>query len=165
MDVANLGPIDDGPVFGACRPGHFGADVQTWTDRLVAREITAVCCLLSENEASRWRLPTAYDDAFETVHVPIRDRQLPDADRLERAVDYVARQTADGNRVALHCNAGLGRTGVVAAAWLVRDRGLNPVSAIETVESRPRPRSPREAIRDGNATEAELVELLEALEE
>ena len=161
MTTANFGPItDDVPIFGACRPGHLGGDLAAWTDVLSDRGVSGVLCLLSEAEASRWGLPAGYDGCFDTAHVPIRDRHLPDADRLTRAVEVLESMRAGRDRVAIHCNAGLGRTGVVATAWLVRERGLPPAAALEAVESTPWPRSPREAIRDGNATEAELYDLL-----
>lgn len=161
MNRANVGPIVEGAsVDGACRPGHLGADLSAWADSLAAREVTTVVCLLSETEASRWRLPTRYADTFATAHVPIRDRHLPSVDTLERVLAVLDEATADGRRAAVHCNAGLGRTGVVAAAWLVHDRGADPIAAAEAVESSPVPRSPREAIRDGNATEADLRQLL-----
>ncbi|WP_090507206.1 protein-tyrosine phosphatase family protein [Natronorubrum sediminis] len=164
MTSANFGRIVEGePLFGACRPGHLGGDLEQWREILRTRDVSGVVCLLSEREAGRWGCPAAYDDAFETAHVPIRDRHLPDLERLERAVDILGRQTAAGENVAIHCNAGLGRTGVVAAGWLVGDRGYAPEAALEAVETRPWPRAPREAIRDGNATEAELVDLLDRL--
>jgi atypical dual specificity phosphatase len=161
MNRANLGPIaPDAPVFGACRPGHLGGDVEAWTAALVDRGIDTVCCLLSDGEARRWKLPERYGDAFATAHVPIRDRHLPDPDDLRRALDVLATATADGGAAAIHCNAGLGRTGVVAAAWLARERDLAPEAAVVATEDAPVPRAPREAIRDDNASEAELLELL-----
>ncbi|ARS88640.1 protein-tyrosine phosphatase family protein [Natrarchaeobaculum aegyptiacum] len=163
MNGANFGRIDAGPVFGAARPGHFGGDVDEWTARLAAHDVSAVCCLLSDREAGRWRLPAAYDDRFETAHVPIRDRHLPDVERLANALAFLERATTNGSRAVIHCNAGLGRTGVVAAAWLVYDRGYGPDRALEAVQTRPWPRTPTEAIRDGNATERELHDLLAAV--
>jgi len=161
MNLAHFGPIAaDGPVFGACRPGHLGGDLAAWTGILAAGDVTEVVCLLSGGEASRWGLPAAYDDAFRTHHVPVRDRHLPSPERLRRAVDLLAAATDEGGRVAVHCNAGLGRTGVVAAAWLVRERGHDPAEAVDVVETGPMPRAPREAVRAGNATEAELQDLL-----
>ena len=161
MNLAHFGPIvEDGPVFGACRPGHLGGDLTDWTVILADGGVSTVVCLLSEGEAGRWGLPGAYDDAFEAYHVPIRDRHFPPADRLARAVDLLEAATDGGGRVAVHCNAGLGRTGVVVAAWLVRQKGFAPAAAVETVETGPMPRAPREAVREGNATEAELYDLL-----
>lgn len=161
MNRANLGPVaPDGAVFGACRPGHLGGDVDSWTAALADRGIDTVCCLLSAGEAARWKLPDRYADAFETAHVPIRDRHLPTPDRLQRVLARLDAATADGGRAAVHCNAGLGRTGIVAAAWLVHDRGLTPADAVAAVEDAPVPRAPREAVRDGNATEADLLDLL-----
>ncbi len=161
MNAANVGPITaESAVYGACRPGHLGAGVDDWTRILTDLGIETVVCLLSTGEAARWSLPGAYADAFETAHVPIRDRHLPDPAHLDRALAVIEQATADGDGVALHCNAGLGRTGVVGAAWLVRHRGYAPEHAVETVEAGPLRRAPREAVRADNATEAELFELL-----
>ncbi len=161
MRTANFGPVaPDADVFGACRPGHLGGDRSAWTATLADAGVGTVVCLLSADEARRWGAPAAYEDAFETVHAPIRDRHLPEVDRLRSVLDALATATDDGGRAAVHCNAGLGRTGVVGAAWLVRARDLSPPEAVETVSNVTVPRSPREAIRDGNATERELYDLL-----
>lgn len=164
MKGANLGPIaDDTAVYGACRPGHLGASLGEWTDSLRASDVSTVVCLLSDGEATRWGVPEAYTGHFETSHVPIRDRHLPSTEALGRALDAIDAATADGRRVAIHCNAGQGRTGVVGAAWLVRSRGLAPERAVETVESAPVPRSPREAVRADNATLADLLDRLDGV--
>lgn len=163
MNVANLGPIAEDALYGACRPGHLGGGVEDWAGLLRSAGVTDVVCLLSTGEASRWGLPDAYDDAFATAHVPIRDRHLPSPDRLRTAMAAVERAVARGGRAAVHCNAGLGRTGIVGAAWLVYAEGRSPRAAVDAVETGPARRTPREAIRDGNATEAELFDLLERI--
>jgi atypical dual specificity phosphatase len=161
VNLAHLGPVvEDAPVYGACRPGHLGGDLRAWTAVLAEVEVSTVVCLLSESEAGRWGLPEAYGGSFETHHVPIRDRHLPSSADLARAVDLLAAATADGGRVAVHCNAGLGRTGVVAAAWLVSERSHAPTAAVDRAEASPAPRAPREAVRAGNATETDLLDLL-----
>lgn len=157
--MSNLAPVAPGAdVLGVCRPGHLGDGLEAWTGRLEAAGVDCVVCLLSNTEAIRWGLPEAYADRFETAHAPVRDRHLPDEATLSAALETVQAAIVAGDRVAMHCNAGLGRTGVVAAAWLVRDRGYDPAAALETVEDAGR--APREAVRCGNAAEADLRELL-----
>lgn len=161
MNVANFGPVADGAdVYGACRPGHLGGDVGEWTNVLHSADVSAVVCLLSDGEAARWGLPAAYVDDFEAAHVPVRDRHLPDVETLERAMDHLATAVESGHSVAIHCNAGQGRTGVVGAAWLVRAWGLEPGEAVAAVEAAPAPRSPREAVRADNASRGELLDVL-----
>lgn len=158
--MTNFGRVaPEEPVFGVCRPGHLGESLEDWSTLLSTANVTRVICLLSESEARQYRLPGAYADRFETNHAPIRDRHLPDVETLESALDAIRTTDANGGRCVLHCNAGLGRTGVVAAAWLTRDRSYDAESAIETVEAAGR--SPREAVRCGNATADELLDLLE----
>lgn len=157
--MTNFAPVaPDAPVFGVCRPGHLGGGIDEWTALLDDAGVGRVVCLLSDTEASRYGLPEAYADRFSIDHVPIRDRHLPDAEALDRAVDVLDAANYAGERAAVHCNAGLGRTGIVAAAWLTRSHGFRPEGAIETVEAAGR--APREAVRAGNATQAELLELL-----
>lgn len=152
----NFDPIaPDEPVFGVCRPGHLGSSLDEWATTLSSAGVSRVVCLLSESEAARWGLPAAYADRFNAVHAPIRDRHLPSEPTLETALDVLRA----GEPTVLHCNAGLGRTGIVGAAWLTRERGLGPQEAVETIENAGR--APREAVRCGNATEAELFELLD----
>ena len=164
LDVANFGPIaEDTPVYGACRPGHLGGDVDAWSAILRDAGVTDVVCLLSRGEARRYGLPAAYAGEFRAHHLPIVDRQLPSPDDLQRAVAVVGGVVDRGDVAVVHCNAGLGRTGVVGAGWLVHSRDLSPVEALDAVENAPRRRSPREAIHDDNATLEDLHDLLARL--
>jgi len=68
-------------------------------------------------------------------HLPIADMEVPDA-VFEQAWVYhghVLRQRLQaGGRVLLHCRAGLGRSGMIAARLLV-ELGADPEAAISTV--------------------------------
>ena len=65
-------------------------------------------------------------------HVPIEDMEAPSQDQLERCVTAIERAHARDMGVAVHCAAGLGRTGTVLAAWFVA-QGLSASNAIARV--------------------------------
>lgn len=67
------------------------------------------------------------DLGIRRVHLPIRDGQVPDDTTLRAALDTM--RAADG-RVYVHCGAGVGRTGTVAGAWLVREQHVTPTNAL-----------------------------------
>src|SRR5947207_4954869 len=56
-------------------------------------------------------------------HVPVEDMEAPSQEQLDRCVSAIARANSQNMGVAVHCGAGLGRTGVVLACYFV-SKGL-----------------------------------------
>ena len=67
-------------------------------------------------------------------HLPVPDFHAPTPDQLAIAVASVVSALAAGERVAIHCAAGLGRSGTVAACYLV-ELGRGAAAAIESIRS------------------------------
>jgi atypical dual specificity phosphatase len=74
---------------------------------------------------------------LEHYRFPIHDMSVPTFSVMDRIVETIRREVSSGRRVAVHCGAGLGRTGLVLACYLVRI-GLDPDTAIQEVrQARP----------------------------
>src|SRR5262245_35414451 len=84
------------------------------------------------------------DTGFLAVNVPVPDMEPPTDRQLDHLIATIRKANASGMGVAVHCAAGLGRTGTVLAAYfvagglpareaLVKVRDLRPGS-VETAE-------------------------------
>jgi len=69
------------------------------------------------------------------VHLPVPDFHPPTPEQLEAGLAAIEQAQAAGQRVAVHCGAGLGRTGTLLACYLVRRDGLAPEAAIARVRA------------------------------
>lgn len=70
----------------------------------------------------------------EHFHLPTPDFTPPDPDQVALFVDIVDAAKARGQAVAVHCLAGMGRTGTMLAAYLV-SLGYSAGSAIRRVRA------------------------------
>lgn len=69
------------------------------------------------------------------LHLPVRDFTAPPDQVLARAVAAIDASLVAGHSVAVNCGGGLGRTGTVVAAWLVK-QGTSADHAIQLVRQR-----------------------------
>jgi atypical dual specificity phosphatase len=68
------------------------------------------------------------------LHLPVPDFTPPTLEQLAHGVAAIEQALADGQKVAVHCGAGLGRTGTLLACYLV-SQGLGSDEAIARVRS------------------------------
>jgi atypical dual specificity phosphatase len=84
------------------------------------------------------------DAGLMSVNVPVPDMEAPSDRQLDHLIATIRKANASGMGVAIHCAAGLGRTGTVLAAYfvagglsardaLIKVRDLRPGS-VETAE-------------------------------
>ena len=71
------------------------------------------------------------------LHLPVEDFTPPSPEQLFAGVSAIRQARAEGKRVAVHCAAGLGRTGTLLGCYLVAE-GSEPDTAIHAVrDARP----------------------------
>ncbi|MEQ1914646.1 MAG: dual specificity protein phosphatase family protein, partial [Sideroxydans sp.] len=65
------------------------------------------------------------------LHMPIFDREAPSVAQTHMLLVRMQRMIEAGEILAVHCKAGLGRTGTILAAWMIREGGLSAESSME----------------------------------
>ena len=148
--VINALPVAGGQVGLCCCPGHrltpsfvrssleaFEADL----DAIAAFGATRLVTLMEPDELAFIGVdPKRLDReirarGLEWLHLPIRNLSIPGAvweTGWATAGAALRRELAGGGRFAMHCYAGLGRTGTIAARLLI-EHGARPVDAIAEV--------------------------------
>lgn len=115
--------IEKGKLAALARPGS--PDDLEW---LRKQGIDLLISLTEDPPNPRW----VNDAGLLLLHVPVIDMEAPTQEQLERCVTSILKANAQNMGVAVHCGAGLGRTGVILAGYFV-SKGLTAKNAIARV--------------------------------
>ncbi len=138
--LMNFSYLIDKILAGSALPGS-GGDLMGDLTHASEEGITAVVSL-TETGLQEAMVREA---GLKYLHLPIDDFQAPKIEQVEKFVNFVSDESKGGGAVLVHCFAGIGRTGTMLAAYLIRE-GASVEEAIKSVR-RKRPGSVESAVQ------------------
>ncbi len=112
--LRNFSYLIEGKLAGLAHPG-FGGDLDAALDELRDHGVTALVSLDEVGVAAQ--VVSAH--GLEHRHIPVTDFEPPTRSQADAFVTFVDEQVTRGRQVAVHCQAGIGRTSTMLAAYLV----------------------------------------------
>jgi hypothetical protein len=138
---SNHGGVDEIPLSAGisgrlwlCGKQFIGPDPEA---ALTYVDATAVVCLNEPNELSRYPHYVEWlrsQPASRVLWWPIPDLYVPDREAAPYLFEQLRSRLEDGQRLLMHCGAGVGRAGTIAACLLVT-MGETPQDAVARVRA------------------------------
>lgn len=139
--------VEPGKFLAGCFPGSTDPEVTKVRLRsLLQCGIRGLICLQEEDETNSNEEPfplyrpmiTTISEQLNcqisSIRVPIRDMDTPNILTMSTILSIINSFIDRGLPVYIHCWGGHGRTGTVVGCWLVQEKGLSGVEALQRIK-------------------------------
>jgi len=106
-------------------------------DEYIKHQITCIVLMVSDEECIS---NTGYDlrkhylqSGIKIISLPVEDFGVPDLNELNNAINTAIKHLNDGQNLAIHCSAGVGRTGMLSACLARHIFGFSGERSIEWI--------------------------------
>ncbi|BDA80076.1 hypothetical protein LPTSP3_g30060 [Leptospira kobayashii] len=118
-----------------------GRNLNDDINEMKKQKITHVISLITEQEYAEYgvsEMKTEYANAgFETFYLPTLDQRVPTLPSFHETIEWMEKALQKKGKILIHCVGGLGRSGTLAAGYLIGKEKMTAKEAIQKVrESR-----------------------------
>jgi len=118
--------VVDNVIGGMQRPGLFN-DLETDLSFLKSKGIDVIINL----EEYKRTYP-----GFEVLHIPVKDFGPPGLEDYSAFIKYTSEKVQENKRIVVHCHAGMGRTNLMLACFVLVKNSLRPDAALLEVKNK-----------------------------
>ena len=114
-------------ILAACPQPGVSDPINYDLDLLANLGITTLITLTEKD----FDQPSLKQAGLKNIHLPIYDREPPSMAQMHMLVFKMQRAIDNNEVLAVHCLAGLGRTGTIIVAWMMKEGGLSAEEALK----------------------------------
>ena len=146
VDWINHDLISSGAIGVTILPGRkdYSRSIDEDLKQLKELEVDVIVPLLTDDELDHFGvgdlLDQYYDQGFQVYHLPILDQMTCSEEEMRDMATRLDLLLGGNKTVVIHCVGGLGRSGMIAAAYL-KYRGLSNEEAVTSVRKSRGPRA------------------------